>query len=88
MTFFSDPQPSIEAAAALHEYRLFNPAAVFATDRGYVYGSIREMDSPPHKTAAALRTHGYTLVVYHGPLVNVWRTYPDDQPYLVNGETL
>ena len=87
--FFSEPQPTIEAAAALHEYDLFNPAAVFDTDKGYVYGRIREMESPPHKTAQAIKdATGYTLVIHHGALINVWRTYPDNQPYRVNGELL
>ncbi len=79
--FFSEPQPTIEAAAALHEYGLFNPAGVFDTGNGYVYGLLREMDSPPHKTAQAIKdATGYTLVIYHDALINVWRTYPDNQP--------
>lgn len=78
--FLSAPQPTIEGAAELHTYKLFNPAAIFQVEGGaYVYGQIREMDSPPHKTAAAMRSLGYALVAYHGPLINVWRSYPDDR---------
>lgn len=79
--FLSAPQPSIEQAAELHEYGLFNPAAIFqAADGAYIYGRIREMDSPPHRTAEAMRPLGYALVAYHGPLINVWRSYPEDRP--------
>jgi hypothetical protein len=74
--FFSEPQPAIEAAQALHVYELFNPAAVFATDEGYVYGRIREMARPPHETARAVREKiGYQLVAYCAPLLNIWRAY-------------
>lgn len=78
--FFSPPQPTIKQAAQLHTYELFNPAAVFQTEDGlFTYGLIREMDSPPHKTAESMRPLGYTLVAYHGPLINVWRSYPEDE---------
>jgi len=81
--FFSAPQPTVEGATHLHTYALFNPAAIFQAEHGFVYGLIRKMDSPPHKTAAATQPLGYTLVAYHGPLINVWRSYPDDEalPY-------
>lgn len=78
--FLSTPQPTIESAAQLHGYDLFNPAAIFQVGDSFVYGLIREMDSPPHKTAESMRPLGYTLVAYHGPLINVWRSYPEDRP--------
>lgn len=79
--FFSTPQPTIAACQALHEYEFFDPAAIFETNTGYVYGRIREMDSPPHQTAQAVqKAVGYKLTAYHGPLINVWRSYPDDTP--------
>lgn len=78
--FFSPPQPTIEQAAQLHEYALFSPAAIFQVESGaYVYGLIREMESPPQKTAESMRPLSYTLVAYHGPLINVWRSYPGDE---------
>ena len=73
--FFSAPQPTIEQATRLHTYGLFNPAAIFQAGDSFVYGRIREMDSPPHRTAEAMRPLGYVLVAYHGPLINVWRSY-------------
>ena len=75
--FFSAPQPTIEAAQAFHTYELFNCGAVFQTPEGYVYGQIREMDSPPRKTAEAVQaTVGYTMVSYHGALLDVWQAFP------------
>lgn len=85
--FFSAPQPTIERAAQFHEYALFNPAAIFQAEGGFVYGLIREMDSPPHKTAAAMKPLGYVLVAYHGPLIDVWRSYPDDEALCVDQVT-
>lgn len=85
--FFSAPQPTIERAAELHEYALFNPAAIFQTAGGYVYGRIREMESPPRKTAEAMQPLGYTLVAYHGPLINVWRSYPGDEALCIDQAT-
>lgn len=74
--FFSRPQPTIEAAQALHEYEFFNCAAVFDTGKGFVYARIREMDSPPRETAKAIKdVAGYTLVSYHGALLDVWQEY-------------
>lgn len=80
--FLSAPQPTIEQAAQLHTYGLFNPAAIFQMKDGtFTYGLIREMESPPHKTAESMRPLGYALVAYHGPLINVWRSYPEDEAH-------
>lgn len=80
--FFSGPRPTIEAAQALHTYELFNCAAIFETpDGAFVYGQIREMDSPPHKTALAIQTTiGYRMVAYHGALIDVWQPYNENAP--------
>lgn len=72
----SAPQPTIEAAQALHVDELFNPAAVFGTPEGFVYGRIREMESPPHETAIQVeRVTGYHMVAHCDPLLQVWMPY-------------
>lgn len=72
----SPPQPTIEAAQAMHDDELFNPAAVFETPDGFVYGRIREMNTPPHETALGVKAAaGYTLVAYCDPLFSIWRRY-------------
>lgn len=86
--FFSTPQPTIEQAAQLHEYALFSPAAIFRLENGtFTYGRIREMETPPKKTAESMRPLGYTLVAYHGPLINVWRSYPGDEAMDLTGHS-
>ena len=72
----SAPKTTIAEAQALHEDALFNPAAVFDSGDGFVYGRIREMDAPPHETAAAIeRINGYKMVAYCDPLLGIWREY-------------
>lgn len=72
----SAPQPTISEAKALHEDGLFNPAAVFDTGNGFVYGRLREMNCPPHETATAIeQVNGYKMVAYCDPLLNIWKTY-------------
>lgn len=80
--FFSAPQKTIEAAQAYHTYELFNCAAVFERADGmFVYGQIREMESPPYKTARLVQdTVGYRMVSYHGALIDVWRPFPPAPP--------
>ena len=79
-TLFSAPQPTIEAAQALHTYELFNCAAVLQTPDGtFVYGLLREMDSPPHRSAQAVEAAcGYKMVAYHGALLPVWQEYHEE----------
>lgn len=73
---FSEVQLTIEAAQALHEDDLFNCGAVFQTNAGYVYARIRDTKTPPHGAARAVKDlTGYTMVSYHGPLLNIWKKY-------------
>ena len=75
MTNFSSTQPTIEQAQALHEFSLFSPAAVFKTAEGYVMGLLREQNSPPHETAAALEKHGLIMVSACDPICGIWKPY-------------
>lgn len=77
MTPFSLPQTTIEAAQALHEDDLFNPAAIFETPEGrFVYGRIKETSIPPVETAEAIeKINGYRMVAYCTPLLNIWKTF-------------
>lgn len=70
MTLFSDPQPTIAAAVALHVDELFNPAAVFQTADGFVYARLHTMaadeDAPP-------QIDGHTLVAHCDAVLGLWR---------------
>ena len=75
-TLLSEKQLTIAAAEALHTEELFNPAAVFDTGEGFVYGRLREMECPPHETARAIeKMNGYKMVTYCDPLLNTWHRY-------------
>lgn len=74
-SLFSDPQPTLAAAIALHIDALFNPAAVFQAPLGYVYCRLRSQDGG-RPTAAAETVKaalGYTLAAWCDPLLGVWR---------------
>lgn len=69
---FSEPQPTVEQAVRLHEDILFNPAAVFQTDQGYVYCRLHTM-APADACGEIARLTGYTLVAHCDAVLGVWR---------------
>lgn len=77
MDILSEPQPTIEAAQALHVDQLFNNAAVFQTAGGaYVYGCLRDRrEWPPHTAAQRMAELGYTMVSVCDPLFQMWKPY-------------
>ncbi len=71
-SLFSAPQDTVAKAVALHVDQLFNPAAVFQTDQGYVYARIHTMEGRSTGAAVAI-IPGYTLVATCDALLGVWR---------------
>lgn len=68
-SLFSAPQPTVVQAVGLHVDQLFNPAAVFQTEEGFVYCRLHTMEEaglPPS-------IPGYALIATCDALLGVWR---------------
>lgn len=72
MSLFSEPQPTVGGAVALHEDMPFNPAAVFRTDQGYVYCRLHTM-APANACEGIAELTGYTLVARCDAVLGLWR---------------
>lgn len=74
-SLFSAPQPTVAAAVALHVDELFNPAAVWKTEEGFVYARLHTMEGR-EPTAGVSSLPGYTLAATCDALLGVWRLEP------------